>query len=228
MDKMTLKFSIFDFRFSILKGIEAETPAWREIHSIRKSPGFSLVELLVVIAILAILLAVSLPSFRAVTGGYAVEQAGQEALQTLTMARDLALTKNRWTEVRVIKTPSAGGGEMYRTLQVWQRQDDGSFLPASRATHLPQAMAFSENAAISPLLQPGSTLSGSMKLAGADRSYRGILFRPDGAPDKNTLGSNAACLTVVSERDLETSTLPPNFRSLSINPVTGEVRMFRP
>lgn len=191
--------------------------------------AFSLVELLAVIAIMAILVALVVPSFRSVTDGHAVEQAGQDVSHSLMLARDLAITRNRWTELRVIKTPSDGGAETYRAIQIWQRQDDGSSIPVSRATYLPQAMAIAENATLSPSLQTNAPVRGMMTLAGANRSYLGILFRPEGVPDLRASGTNAAaCLTVVAEQKRALDSLPPNFRSLFVNPVTGEVRMFRP
>jgi uncharacterized protein (TIGR02596 family) len=196
-------------------------------HEFRSA--FSLVELLTVIAIMAILVALATPSFRAVSGGLAIEQAGQEASQALVTARDLALARNCWTEVRVINTPSDNGTPTFRALQVWQRNDDGTAKPVSRASYLPKATAFAEDPIFSSLLGTNSPVQGTMKIAGTDCSYVGLLVCPDGTPDLASYPTNAtASLTVVPERERNTGTLPPNFRSLCINPVTGEVRMFRP
>lgn len=192
--------------------------------------AFSLIEMLVVIAIVALLASMTLPAFHSVTSGVTLERGGQDIASLLALARENAIAKSRPVEIRLIKSTSSSGQTVYRGVQPWIVKDDsGTMKPLARLTWLPDAVAISEKAQLSPIFG-ANVQSGFMTVAGSNYPYVTFGFRPNGSlvAGTNLISSTNSCLTVVAEKDLVSSAAPQNFYSIYINPTTGDVRTFRP
>ncbi len=196
-------------------------------HSRAGLTAFSLVELILVVAVIAILMALGIPAFNSVNRGMALERAGQQVADAVLLARENAVTKNRKAELRFVKVPSNDGSFLLRGVQPWIVKDDaGTKVPLSRPLWLPETATISEKAELSPLLST-NVQSGTMQVSGQARGYIAVTYRADGSLDGSPSASSTF-LTVVPLQDVNASTAPNNYRALSINPVTGKVRIFHP
>lgn len=190
--------------------------------------GFSLLELLVVIAILALLLGICIPAFTSISQGAALAQGGQKVADALVLGRQDALLKNRKVSVRLIKVADAvGGGKHYRAVQTWQIKDDaGTTVPLTKVSTFPNGIILTEKPELSPLLQSPPAQAGTMMVSGASCDYVSFALLANGSLD-SSISNQAAFLTLVREKDADVS-LPANYLSICINPVTGEVTTFQP
>ncbi len=190
--------------------------------------AFSLIELIVVIAVIAILVTLGLPAFNSVTYGMAIERAGQQVADALLLTRESATTKNREAEIRFIKMPSHNGSAPIQGVQPWIIKDDaGTKVPVGRPMLLPDNAAISESSTLSPILNNTGLQKGTMKVSGRDCDYIAVAYRIDGSLDGSNSGSNTF-LTIVPVQEINAASAPANYRSIYINPITGEVRTFRP
>lgn len=189
--------------------------------------AFSLVELIVVVAVVAILITLGISGVNSVTRGMAIEMAGQQVADAVLLTRENAVAKNRKAELRFIKAPSSDGSFLLRSVQPWIIKDDaGNKVPIGRVTWLPETVTISEKAVLSPLLSTNVQF-GTMQVSGLARDYVAVTYRADGSLDGSPSGSNTF-LTIVPLQDADATAVPSNYRSLSINPVTGKVRIFHP
>lgn len=194
--------------------------------------AFSLIELLTVIAIIALLSALMLPALSSVSQGFNITTAGQTVVDQMALARQLASAKNRSAEVRFyMKKSTTGTNAVFRGLQVWnQAQKNGMVVyePASKVLWFRDGFKILESETYSPLL--GSTFSAGYKSstdlpAGADY-YVAVRFRSSGAPEASLANLNNF-VTVVHERETGAS-LPNNFFTIQIDPLTGRSTVYRP
>jgi len=121
--------------------------------------AFSLIEIMVVLVIVSILGAVSGPAIMSIMKGNNVTQAGILIEQTLTRARQLALTQNRTVQVRLYSYADSsvpGSQEEFRVMQLYQREDDGSEVPVGKVIELPDGAIINTSSTLSPLI--GDTL----------------------------------------------------------------------
>jgi uncharacterized protein (TIGR02596 family) len=179
----------------------------------------------------------------------------------ITLARQLALTKNRSVEVRFIRygdpefpgekkdTPSSGA---FRAIQVVEVLDSGAVIPLAKLQVLPETMIMSggdpstlvssSDLSINQRSRRASkeiTKDTAGKPTGGDPSlprkieldYEFVSFRflQDGSTDLKALDGLKWCVTIhnINERVTGT-TLPPNFVTLQIDPVSGAIRIYRP
>lgn len=195
----------------------------RSVFSERRGSGFTMVELLAVIAVVGILAALVIPSFTSISIGLNVTRAGQLVSDQFTLARQLAMTKNRLVEVRFIRDAELEG---YGALQIWERDAFGDQPKAIRRVEsLPDVIYV--NASLSPILENAdSTLTGSAIFGSlGNRAYKAIRFRPNGRIDAPIEIGNAF-LTLQGRRDDKAK--PVNYYTLQISPLTGRITTLRP
>jgi uncharacterized protein (TIGR02596 family) len=208
--------------------------------------AFSLVELLVVITIIGIIAGFAVPAVTGVIRGSALTQASQMITEQFSLARQLALSKNRAMEVRlyqfadpevpdeVIATPATW---QYRGFQVFEIVESGAATPLDKPQRFPDSVVMSARDTFSTLI------SGSGRTAqtpgnkdpdlprGVGKNYRYVSFRflQDGSTNLPATGTTGWFVTLHTVRDRPSGTVPPaNFFTLQLDPVSGSSRAFRP
>lgn len=199
--------------------------------------AFSLIELLVVIAIIGVMSALVVPAMSSVLRGNEMNRAEQMVQQQLASARQTAIARNRRVEVRLYKFDNPddiGTTQTFCALQSFLIDDTGAATPIARLTKLPATVLINENTANSTLLTlsdktswPATDPKISLPAVGTTYTAKAFQFRPDGSTslssaDKWFLTLHAATAGATA------STLPANFATIQIDPVSGSVRTYRP
>jgi len=200
--------------------------------------GFSLVELLVVIAIVALLASFIVPAMSSVLQGNQLSKAASQVQQNLVTARQTAQTRNRRVEVRFysfISPDVPGGSNAFQAMQSFLIEEDGSYTPLSKVAKLPGTMLINESSTLSPLIadRPNKTWTPGtdpqIPVPGVGTSYtaKGIEFRPDGG---TLLASSSQWFLTIHAARLgkSTTTPPPNFITIQIDPLAGSLRTYQP
>lgn len=199
------------------------------------SAGFTLIEILVVMTIAIILLALSLQIGSAWEAQKLSTQARQLAAE-LSQAVLLAQKDNHPVEIRFYRMPDETGNGSGTALRAFQLVRLNGYDPQNgapiyrllnEATYFDGDIMLHESPDYTsvmalPVREPDEH---SPSLRGARRSYVSFIFLPDGT---TTLPRTPdAVFTLVKEnehRDL--SELPPNYRSVVLQPVTGKAAVY--
>ena len=171
--------------------------------------AFSLVELLVVISVIAIIAAFAVPAVTTMIRGSQLTQGSQQVTDQLSLARTLALSRNRSVEVRFYKygDPETPGEQarnpetgLFRSLQIFEVLDNGALLPAGPIQRLPSNIIMNEGA-LSTLLDDNerkhvktpSPSDPEMPDTEVGRRYHYTAFRflPDGSTDLTPSGTQS-------------------------------------
>ena len=211
-----------------------------------RASAFSLVELLVVMVVIAIVATFAVPAVTGIIRGSAMTQTSQILVDQLSLARQLALSKNRAMEVRFYQyaDPEQPGEAVataatwqYRALQVFEVVESGAAVPADKVQRFPGLVIVNPAAVFSTLI------AGTGQVAkvpptkdpelprGVGRNYKYVAFRflQDGSTNLSPTQSGGWFLTVHSLNDKVTGSVPPlNFFTVQLNPVNGSTKGFRP
>jgi len=190
-----------------------------------RSLAFSLVELLVVVAIIGIMASIAVPAFSSISAASGITRAGQLLGDQIILARQEATTRNRDIEVRLIDMTN-GVWSGYTALQLWLKDENGVLSPLGKLQKLPEGTIISSNNSYSPLLTADTSISGSTNFGAATCSYKGFRIRASGSPS-SAINTNNNFITVVLARD-SSKTPPDNYYSVSVNPITSKVKIYRP
>lgn len=197
--------------------------------------GFTLVELLVVMALIAILASLAMPSVSSITRGSNVTFGGETVAGALSNARQLATSKNRSVEFRLIKMSDPKGvspGQEIRAVQIVE-VTEGGLKPAGRLRFLPQGVIVSSVPAMTSLANSAIKSPGDISIPGVGTSYEyyAFRFRPDGSIDiKSRLPSASGYyITIYEDKTTPSGSTPPaNFVTIQLEPATGAFSVYRP
>lgn len=211
-----------------------------------RNRAFSLGELLAVMAICVLLAALAIPAFQNIGASSSLSAGGQSVVDVLTLARQIAVTRNRPVEVRLYKLPESnqptGAPAHYRALQI-VLNNAGQLTPLGKPVYLSEPIVISDNVKTSSLLPdpadpilPELTPSlADFSLPGAERNYRfrKFQFKPDGATDLPPAASSTEpawflSLYALRQPVKDGTGLPANFFTVQIDPLTGGTKVYRP
>jgi uncharacterized protein (TIGR02596 family) len=195
--------------------------------------GMSLLELLVVIGIMGLLVAVTLPSLSGTQNSLKIHNATSAVTDQLRLARQLAVARSKPITVVVFQTQPAEGmrwagiqlaGE--NVMNLYSDDDEASvgLVVAGRPVVLPAPMQFHGNAANSSLL----SLPNNPRLVGLSPSVysaKAFTFFPDGSTSLDP--TRVWTLTIAAESE-EGKSVPDNFASIIVDPVSGRFRTYQP
>lgn len=190
--------------------------------------AFSLLEVLAVLAVFTILISLVAPAASSVLRGSHLAQAGRTLNEQLTLARQLALSRNCRIEVRFysLTQPGETSPGKFRALQLFEVRDTGNAAPAGKIVRLPESVIIDSGDTLSTLLNSSRTPP-----AGTVTEYPCRVFRflPDGSTDLSALGTEKWFLTLHAGKDGDQLRLSPvNFITLQLEPANGNIRTFRP
>jgi uncharacterized protein (TIGR02596 family) len=202
--------------------------------------AFTLVELIAVMAIMAILTAVSVPALSALLDNMGLAGGGQIVASQISLARQIAASRNCDVEVRFLQSPlSSNANPYYNAIQLWAvLPPNTTSVPANRLVTLPTGAIISANLS-PPLNSPLLAAMGSGTMAeGPLTAVKYVSFRisPEGLCNildpSNTPPKLAAMyqdyFTVVTLSKAANTTVPTNYVAIQINPATGTPLVYRP
>ena len=193
---------------------------------VSRKTAFSLVELLVVVAIIGIMASIALPAFTSISAASGITLGGQLLGDQIILARQEATTRNRDIEVRLIDMTN-GAWSGYTALQLWLVDETGTNKSSlSKIIKFPEGTVISSNNSLSPLLTADASISASTNFGASTCSYKGFRIRASGSPSA-PITTNNNFLTVILARDAS-QTPPANYYSVSVNPITSKVKIYRP
>ena len=222
-------------------------------HLPARRSAFSLIELVVVIAIIAIIATFTVPAATGILRGSAITQASQTLTDQISLARQMALSRNRAVEVRFYQyaDPEAPGEKVgspatgqWRGMQLFDVLESGVPVPIDKPQRLPISVIMNPGTTsattLSSLIACAAPNSPTIKTPGTTdpdlprgvaKNYNYVAFRflQDGST--NLLASQAGgwFVTIHNMTPPVTGTTPPaNFFTLQIDPVSGSIKGFRP
>ena len=208
-----------------------------------RTRAFSLVEILVVISIIIILTGLVVQPAMQIVNGMAVTSGGQMIQSRLAIGRQLSISRNRTVEIRFFEVPDplSPSQSHFRLMQAWIFDANGtSPVALDKVAVLPRGIIIEStltggSAAYSSTLLDSAPHKGSQVIPSVGTGnypYRAFRFRGNGSTDlePNGTGSDTWFLTVRLLTDLPsgTGTLPKNYYTLQIDPLTGQTKAFRP
>ncbi len=196
----------------------------------KNGPAFTLLELIVVLAIVSILTTVALTAVQPVSESYGVTNSSQVLRDTLSNAKQLAVSDNQPVQFRFCRSTQAGATGGYCFLLLCEVQPNGTLKVAERPVHFPAAMSLATSTTLSSLMslaeQTPAATDPSPPPLGQQYAYRKITFYPSGATD--LAPTSIWFLAVVPQRFSASSTLPSNYAVVQIDPVNALTVLYRP
>ena len=182
--------------------------------------AFSLLELLVVIAIIGVLSTLLVPAMRGISGGTNLTAASEEFSGTVNLARQRASTFNRQVAIRFWQD-----GNNFRSYQLWEQKDladMNSWQAVDKIKNLPTGVVATNDATFSSLLTRNTGTTNG-------RAYADVLLTPSGSL---VASATQTAVTFVPEfgpsSEGVVSGLPPNFATVTIDPINTIPRVYRP
>ncbi len=192
----------------------------------RPARGFSLVEVLVVLAVISVVAVIALPALSSSMTSSKLTAAGQMISDTIALARQEAVTKDRNVQVRFYNFSGNAwpGWRAMQILRVEPTSSGTSLVAVTKMRLLPDAIVLSST--LSPLLSADPAVVGSTTLpVYGNASYGGFYFTPSGEVE-SALTTQNNYVTVQSVT--ATGSPPPNYSTLQVNLTTGKVTTYRP
>ena len=201
-----------------------------ERASSSRKGGFTLMELLAVIVIV-VLLATALAASPGLWRSKSITTAGNQVMEDLALARELAVAGNQPTEMWFLQPT---GGTLFTGTQIYTIDQNGIWSSYGGVHHLPANVGIDSGATLSSLFAPANntqkswTSQAQTAIPGYGLNYiaYAIRFMPDGSIAQATQNYFITLHDVALGNQL--STLPANYVVLNIDYVTGAVSMYRP
>ena len=191
--------------------------------------AFTLLELLVVISIIGLVAGMIIPAMTSILQGTNLEQGARVVVDQISLARQIASTRNCTTQICLIKLAGVSS-KGYSAMQIRTPGTTGTMTAAAKMVTLPQSIVISEDGTNLSKILPVLTDTGTMTAGGASVPYVAFSLRPSGivVPVLSGPSRSNLYLTVVPARVADATTLPPNNAVIQINPDTGSPLVFRP
>jgi len=200
--------------------------------------GFSLIELLAVMAIIILLASLAVPAFNQISRASTISTAGQTLVDTLNLARQTALTRNRKVEVRFYQLESDFDPEekAVRAMQLFVVEPTG-LRPITRVINFPKPVIMSDSKGGLPTVSTTSTILNSqsdttnkwdLPKIGSSYDYASFYFKPTGSTDLDPNQNNWLATLIIPTEPLASNSLPPNYVTVRIDALSGKVTVFRP
>ncbi len=217
-----------------------------QLTNLRPIPGrraFSLVEMLVVVSIVALLAAITVPGFSGIVRNYNLTDAGKQVVDALSLARQMAISKNQTVEVRFYKHTSNNNQYDSIVTVVPSNGNTGSSVQwLAKPLYLPTGIVFTtNNTAYSSLITTTSTTTGDTPetvstdtspvtpAALQGESYVAFHFRSDGRTDLDPAATQPWCVTLYITGSAAAGTAPAaDYVTILLDPVMGRTRLFQP
>lgn len=199
--------------------------------------GFTLIESLAVICILGLIIAIATPSMLNAIKATRLTAAGELITGKIVEAQGLALTFASDVELRIYKAPvekpaDGNSGQFLRLFQLVENNDvsvEGGeaeiakLEPVGPREKFPDGIAISDQTNFTSLwnLTPNED-----QTEDDGRQYVAIRFRPDGSTDLAETGQ--WYLTLLDNSQADPTTLPSNFYTIQMDPITAKLEIYRP
>jgi len=213
--------------------------------------AFTLIELLLVITIIIILTALVTPAMDSLLRPLQLTKGAQLLDGQLSLARQIALTRNHSVEVRFYQfgdpeipgeQPSNPGTGRYRAMQIFEVQESGTAVALDKVQRIPPAVVIDSGAALSSIIGSAQASPGiptatdgavlNIPLPQVGMHYKAVSFRflPSGSTNLPSTSGAPWFLTLhnLSDGDPSTKTPPANFFTLQIDANNGHIKTFRP
>ncbi|RBP43875.1 uncharacterized protein (TIGR02596 family) [Roseimicrobium gellanilyticum] len=202
----------------------------------RKAHGFTLVEVLVVVSIMALMLAMVGLTVPGSIASQKLSGMARQVASDLDHATMIAQRDNKPVEVRFYRCSEAGiggldEGKEFRAYQIatitgWDAEGKPKIAFTQEVQRLPAGIVFTPNPNHTTLLAKTPVQAGPNDAdIGESYEYISYIIRPDGGttlprPQKTVL-------TLVQQKHLGgQGDLPPDFRSIVVNPYNGQVTLY--
>lgn len=205
----------------------------RPLH---RAAAFTLLEAVLVMGILILIVSLALPAMLRAIQASRLTSAGDLITGKLVEAQGLALTFSSDVELRVYKSPAqdSGDGSSGQSLQTFQLVENdvdpkkaaaplSRLVPMGDREPLPTGVGISTHAEFSSLWNLPSHEEETQE---GTREYVAIRFRPDGSTD--LAEAQAWHLTLLEYPAVNPTTLPANFYTIQIDPITAKLETYRP
>lgn len=208
----------------------------------RRPRGLTLTELLAVIAIMAIVAVLALGSLQNFSIAMDVTDSTQRVGNVLNLARQNAVSRNKYVQVRFYRP--AGAQDGYTGMAFFQAdsplngtaaeyaawETNGLLKQEGKMTTLPSSCALVADPAASALFATLATKgqSGTASYGGKALEWVGVYFKPDGSLglDAAAVGLNMALCQAV--RYQAGGKLPANYAVLTLDRMNGRFQVVRP
>ena len=213
----------------------------RDYRVRRAIGGMTLLELLVVMGIAMMMMVLVASAFQSLGRTTEITNSIQYVANTLNAARQSAVSRNEYTQVRLYGAPASDFRVGHFTAMAVFRADapyysnyaqqisDGRMRPEGQIVRLPQSCIIVSNSIYSPLIQ---SLTNQVTLADGTTGVA-FYFKPDGSmdvPGTNSAGSTTNVLSICAMQAYLSATnkLPANYGIVNIDRINGRFQIVRP
>ncbi len=201
----------------------------------RQRGGFTLVEVIVVMVVVTLLLTAATPAIHGMLKSSRLTTAGDALLGRMIEAQQMAVTEDTDVEVRFVETTDhtvPGSQERLRTVELLAFRppaigdaEDKDLVKTGVRLNLETGLALSQKDKFTSLAKLDYK-EGEADEDGEKERYLAFRFRSDGSTD--LAPGDLWFLTLMEESSVDFDEVPPNFYTITLDPITGRLRPMRP